>query len=291
MNLFGSKKTISIRFTVLGLFVLMTAATAGIILGIEYFFSSRLANKTAEKNFHALAENISQKIVSRDRQTSELVDMLRHYQTLSTPPKPGTRHPAMPVLANAMEQNPNLYAIQVGYDTGGYYEIINLESSPDIRQVYGADPKDRWLIIKIIPGKGPLKKELEFLDDRYFQRHSSKIATTYDPRKRPWYTHAFDSSQMEKSTPYFFANLKSPGVTFAGRIKQTGHVVAADMTRKAVLSFFSSQKFLPSCEIFVFKPNGEITFSSDSKTDDLSMPLPRLIPLSPEEKAFIKTHP
>ena len=287
----GIKRTYSIRITVLTLFILMTLATSGLILGLEYYFSSRIAKKTATDNFQNIAANVSEKIINRDRQVSELVDMLRHFDMLGQIPEPGKRHPAFEVLINALEQNPNLYAIQVGYDTGSYYEVINLESGPEVKQAYNAQKEDRWLVIKVIPEIDGTNKHMVFLNRDYDISIVTKAPSRYDPRKRTWYKKAILSQKVEKSEPYFFANLKSPGVTIGGKIKNTNHVVAADMTRRNIHDFLSKQRFLPSCEIFVFNEKGEILFFARPQTTEFPKEPPKKIDLSPEEKAYLETKP
>ncbi len=121
-------KTFSIRLTVLGVFFAVAASTAGLALGLQYYFSSNLAKTAAENSFRATSDKVSERVQDLDVNSASIVASLGHFYTLETFPGPDREYQSLRLLGAVMENSPGLYAMYIGYDTGDFFEMINLAS-------------------------------------------------------------------------------------------------------------------------------------------------------------------
>ena len=285
------KKTFSVRLTVISVFFLVACLTAGLSLGLQYYFSQGLAKTAAERSFRITAEKIGERVRTLDGQSANLVDILGYFSELKTFPTVENERNALSFLAGAMEQNPNLYAIYVGYDSGKFFEVINLESSDQVRKSFSAAPHDRWVVIRIVESNGARIKLSTYFDENLRPRVSKREITDYDPRKRPWFGQALASKGIAKTPPYFFSLLKAPGVTYAKSLDGGKRVVAVDISLVGMENFLRKQQVLPQSQAFLFDKKGDLLAKAVQKEKLSERESAASIPLSDEEKSFIAANP
>ena len=277
--------------TVLGIFIVVAGLTAGLALGLQYYFSRDLAATAAASSFRTTSEKVGERIRALDSQNTDLVGVLDHFYELKTFPDPDRESRSLPLLCGAMEHNRSLYAIYVGYDTGDFFELVSLESGDNVRKAYGAAPHDRWVVVKIVTVNGVREKTTAYLDSASNVQFRKREATTYDPRKRPWFTEALTSLGIIRTPPYIFANLKTPGVTYAKSIDSGQRVVAVDLSLAGLSSFLQKQRFLPHSEAFLFDGKGDIIARALQKERLSRKGENASIPLTDAEKRFISDNP
>lgn len=285
------RKTLSIRITVLGVFLIVAGATAGLSLGLQYYFSAKLAKTAAKDSFRTTSDKVSERIQALDRQSSNMVEVIGHFLEIETFPGPQKERRSLPLLGGAMRNNPSIYAIYVGYGTGEFFELVNLESSPIVRKSFEAAPHDRWVVIKINTSQGIRKKTTLYLDASFNVRHKKETPTDYDPRTRPWYTKAKGAAGTIKTKPYIFTHLKASGVTYAKYMKHNPRVVAVDISLEGLSGFLKKQQFLDRSQAFLFDKKGNIIASAPKTEKKKLEQKGAAIDLSQAEKDFIAAHP
>lgn len=283
--------TVSIRLTVLGVFIIITGLTAAIALGLQYYFSGNLAKTAAKDTFRSMSEKVGQQMNALDNYSANLVDVLGNFHTLATFPDPEKESGALPLLGAAMKNNPSIYAVYVGYANGDFFELINLESGKYVRKSFQATPQDSWVLVKITSLEGNRSKASVYLDSNFKVRTARREDTDYDPRKRPWFTAALGAARMIKTPPYFFSLLKAPGVTYAKHVKKGHRVVAVDISLAGLSEFLQRQRFIPDTQAFIFDTTGEILARASQTTAQSRQKKSALIKLTNEQKDFIKAHP
>ena len=281
----------SLRFTVLSVCLFVAMLTAGLSLGLQYHFSRGLAKTAAESSFRATAEKISERMHTLDTQSANLVGVLSFFPELTSYPVADAERRVLSLVAGAMEQNPSLYSFYVGYESGDFFEIINLESSENVRAAYGAAPHDRWLIIRIKERGGERRENIVYLQQNFDVRTRRMGTTRYDPSKRPWFTEAVRTPGIIKTAPYFFSLLKAPGVTYAKSMDQGQRVLAVDISLAGMSNFLQKQRFLPQSEAFLFDAEGSIIARALEKEAHTHHDKATGIDLTEEERGFIKKNP
>jgi hypothetical protein len=138
---------------------------------------------------------------------------------------------SIPIFQTALKEEPKLTALQVGYDTGDYF-IVRQLNNDYMREQFSAPPMAAIVVDNITT---------EADNKRYLQRlwysnslielgRSTPAATDYDPRIRPWYKAALTTDREIGTAPYLFHFIKQMGLTIAYKSPTTGAVVAGDLT-------------------------------------------------------------
>ncbi|SIN74963.1 HD domain-containing phosphohydrolase [Halodesulfovibrio marinisediminis] len=253
----SNRHLISFRFSLLGVMIILTILSVGLVIGMQFHYGKELAMESATKAFYNTANNMEQQLLNLKRQARNTVETISFFDKLSSPPQDGEM-PALAPLAKVISQNNDLYALYFAYDNGDFYELINVESSNSVRATYGATAEDRWIVIKIT-GQGQRRtKRIFFLNQHFVIRTFTTEPSNYDPRVRPWYIEAQSSSTIIKTEPYLFSNLKAPGITFAKKLEQGTRVAAVDLSLEGLKSYLSRQPMLPGSQVFLFKMDGEV---------------------------------
>lgn len=284
-------KTVSIRLTVLALFVIVSCLIAGLALGLHFYFSRELAKTAAENAFVTAGEKVGERIRALHRQSANLVDILYRFERASTSVVGKDPQLFHGLLASAMEQNDSLYAIYYSYSNGDFVECINLESSESVREELHAAPHDRWVAILIEERDGVRVKTSSYLDQNLKVRLREREESSYDPRQRPWYGLAMENKGLVKTEPYMFAMVKGPGVTYAKKLANGDGVVAVDISLAGLSAFLEKQRLLPGSEAFVFDGKGEVLAQGLAKASEDSEGRARSLRLSEAEEAFVARHP
>lgn len=244
--------------TVLGIFIVVAGLISSLVIGLQYYFSSELAEVAAENSFRAVSEKTRERILTLDSQSANLVGMLSHFNELEKFPEADQVRRSLPLLAGSMEYNPSIYAVYVGYESGEFFELVNLESSNIVRNSYGATPSDRWVIVKVTTVNGVREKTTIYLDSAFNVRADQRKPAVYDPRERPWFKEAVTSSDIIKTRPYTFANLKAPGVTYARSVNYGQRVIGVDISLAGLSGFLDKQRVMPDSQAFLYDKNGNI---------------------------------
>jgi len=284
-----SNYTFSMRVTVVSIFFFLSLLTVSIALGLQYYFSYSLAEDAAHKLFGQVAENVRDHIHGLDEESNVLTNLLAEYPEMGEPVPVDGLHPSTQLMARAIQLHDYLYAIYIGYENGDFYELINLNSDPALRTRMQAKPQDRWLVIKILNTANGRERRFEYYSDSFQLTGKRAEPSNYRASDRPWYRNALRGDGVEKTAPYLFHNLQSPGVTYAKAIPQTGNVIAVDISLSTLSDFLSEERMIEGSEMLIFANDGKLaahSFAMDEQSEQLDTA--RLV-LSAEEQAYIES--
>ena len=286
--MFRSDKRISIKFTVGGMFLLATLLTAMVAISLQFHFSKQIATDNALARYSAMSQSVSTYIRNLDMDASSTAKLLAHIG--SSGKYKNSEQDVRKILAEAMKNNPLFYSIYIANQDDGFYQLVNLESSPVVREKIKALPQDRWVLIKIY-GEGEQRvKESLFYDEEFTLRHSTSERSNYFPSQRPWYDSA-SVDKVFKSNPYLFQHLKITGQTFSIKVPNINTVLGLDIVLSSVstqmVNSTLGQASLSGKEAYIYKSTGEIIASNQGKQTEAELPASSELVLSEEEKALI----
>ena len=264
-------RPISIRINILTNFLLVVLLIAISLLGLQYHFSQELAMSAAHKSFSQAAHRLTQHIKSRDQMLRNLL----YYSELSpeiTLPANDERHSiTIKSFTHNMKRSPNLYAMYIGYDNGDFFEVINMDMSPDLYTHFKAPNKTRWTIIKIFDAASGRIKQTDYYDTNLKLISSRTEKSDYFANKRPWFIQASQSDKAIRTDAYEFSNLNQKGISFAKKIKNSNAVITVDVTLKQLNSLLQNLKEDPSNELLLFGSNGQLITSSRLNANDTTI--------------------
>lgn len=279
----GKQWRYSIRIGVVAIFVIATALTASIAIGLQYYFSYQQSLTATKALYRQTAEQTADYLESRDRNARNIALSLARYPRLANP---DGQVPAstLSLFAQTLALNPGLYAIYMGFDNGRFYELINLDAHPLVRSRLDASPTERWLLA--IRNHDTNVLQHIYLDHQLRILRQTRQTSSYDPRTRPWYQNA-QQGDVFQTAPYVFDSLNAPGRTYSLRLDKTSAVLGLDITLDAVTDHLMKLPVAKGTELYLHDRQGRV-IASNAPT--LKSNLPDLPPLSlsEAEKALVK---
>ncbi|MDX1280075.1 HD domain-containing phosphohydrolase [Shewanella colwelliana] len=284
----GKYKRLTIRFTVVSIFILATLLTACIAIGLQFYFSQRLATDAALKLYDHSARSTGSYLSHVDSQAINTTRLLAHYNGLYN--DDGLTRESLSMFAEVMQSTPFIYAIYIGLDNGDLFELVNLNAHPIVRKQLGASHLDRWVIIEIQEDGGKRVRHKHYYDSQFRKRVTHSEPTEYDASLRPWYATAV-VDQVNKTEPYLFQNLQSPGVTYATRMVHGNAVLAVDIALSSLSDYLhglgTNLAGDTTREVFVFEASGDLIASNSKQTHDVVIPPSKPLQLTPAQQALI----
>jgi len=281
-NFASTTSRFSFRITVGIMFLLASILTATIAVSMQYYFSSKFAEERAINQYSTVATEVSRHVNELDARVTHTTELL------STLVGKMDRNSTdwMSIFAIALKANNEIYSIYVGRPDDNFYQVINLQSSEQVRLKIGAIPEDRWVVIMVAgKGKNRIKKTI-FLNDQFKIRKIKPEISNYFPTQRPWYNNS-STTQVKKTDPYLFQILKIPGQTFSIKVENTGVVVGVDVLLSTLSGKLRSALDGYNTEAFLFRPTGEILASNAIVKIESPLPVLEPIQFTPQEQLLI----
>lgn len=280
----GKRLRISIRATVIGFFLFATLVTASVAISLQYFFSTTMATESTLSVYQKTAASTRDYLSTVDSRSTSATRILSQFTRFVG--SSGITEDSRQLFAEAMQRNPLFYAIYIGFDNGDFYELVNLESDPNVRRQFRAKPEDRWVTIKVSGDGTQRQRQFAYFDAAFNLRSSRSHATDYDPRKRPWFIDA-TTDAVNKTAPYLFQHLQLPGETYSTKIKANNAVLAVDITLSSLSNFLNKQELSEDSEIYLYQETGEIIASNQKIKEAKSLPAPERLTLSSQQQAMV----
>lgn len=274
----------SIRTLVVGIVLLSTLVTAGVAIGLHYYFARAMAIDTAVAHYQLTAHNTSSFIDAIERRATQVTRILTQYPRLISGEED---YPDMhDVFAEVMRNNPIFFSIYVGFPNGDFYEVVNLENSLDVRNGVYAAPEDRWVVNRITTEDDQRIRRIYYYDDDFTLRDIFTESSNYDARTRHWFIDA-RHDQVTKSPPYMFRYPQVPGQTFSMRLPGTDAVLGIDITLQSFADYLKSQPISADGEMYVYRKTGEILASNRAIVIDERLPAVTPLKLTDTQRAYL----
>ncbi|OIQ26230.1 HD domain-containing phosphohydrolase [uncultured Vibrio sp.] len=261
----------SIRFTVGSMFVLATLLTTLFAISVQYYFSRQMSEELVLSKLSMTSSKVSEHIQKIDSSASNVARLLKNISLVTE--YQFSESEVTTIFTQALKDNPMFYSIYWGNDKDDFFQIINLESSPIVREKIRAQENDRWVIIKISGSKENRIRKTYYYTSNFIETSVVVENSNYYPTQRPWYGEASKESVF-KTEPYLFQHLKITGQTYA--VKTHLAVIGIDIVLSSVSSLISPESLGLSSssgvESFLFNQKGEVIASSRLAQETVQIP-------------------
>lgn len=162
----------------------------------------------------------------------------------------------LPMLAQALRDNPKLAALYLGYEDGDFFMVRPLRDER-LKKIFDA-PANAAFQVWTIDRTGaarPISESQYFDAELNWISRRQNLKETYDPRTRPWYQSAIGNGRQITTEPYVFFSSGDVGTTLA-RITQGKTVMGADVTLADLSASLARHKITPSTEVVLYRPDG-----------------------------------
>ncbi|MBK8158587.1 MAG: GAF domain-containing protein [Rhodospirillaceae bacterium] len=171
----------------------------------------------------------------------------------------------LPLIVDALNENPITDALYVGYPNGEFILFRPLRND-EVRRVVKA-PKTATLVVQSITqdAVGAMIGEYRYYDaDQKLLDMRFQPDYRYDPRTRPWFQMASKQPGTILTEPYVFFTTKLVGATLASRSADGAVIVALDLTLESIAAELKSIRITPSTELALVGRSGQVVAYRDS---------------------------
>lgn len=281
------KPVFSIRVTVVSIFIFASILTASIAIGLQYYFSQKMAHSAAVQLYDFAAENASNYVEQKDERAANYSALLANFNNLTEEHR---LHPnAIELFAKVLQKNNLYYSIYLGFPNGDLQQLVNLTEQQNNRISLHAKASDRWVLVSVTGQEKHKVRQFSYYDQSFKLRATRKEKTDYDATKRAWYYHANQLS-VYKSEAYLFAQSQKLGQTYSTKVPDTEIVLGLDITLDSLSDVLkkrsTNQQGNILNEVYLYKENGDLlasnldTFQSSNSKELPKVPYPQLTKVS-----------
>jgi len=259
----------SIRINILTNFTILILLVTVLLLGLQYYFSNKLALSAVDKSFHQTSSTIVDFVERSEKFVKQTLDIVSLNADLTKPPKINETHPALNDFINILNNAKNMNSMYIGYANDEYYQVINLKHNDTLQRLHNPPKNTDWAVVSAI-GEGKTRvKHVKFLDKDLNVLASRKVKAMIKPTSREWYKTAMASDKVIRTDIYKFKSTKTYGLTFTKRIEGTNNVVAVDFTLERLNEFLKQRNFDKNSYIILYDNKGQKIASSRKLETDI----------------------
>ncbi|MCF6250705.1 MAG: HD domain-containing protein [Methylococcaceae bacterium] len=247
-----NKSRYSLHITISSLFVSLIIVFAILISWQNYRKTSEIIISTGNQVFDQINRELLLDLQGTRDSVTQAVDILA-LTPINSAGSLQERIQSLPILSIALRNEPQMSAIQVGYDNGDYF-IIRPVNSEFVRDKFTAPLQSAFIVDHIDTDNQGRRQLLRlfFNQDLVEISRDKPVATQYDPRERPWYKLAQENSQVKATKPYLFYFFRKVGSTFTVETPVAGVVLAADILLDQLSQNLARFSLTPSTEVVLF---------------------------------------
>lgn len=275
-------RKISIRYTVGTLFLIATTLTALVAITLQFHFGKQASQEQLLSKLIMASAAISEYVNEMELSAASNTRLLKAISMADS--DKFSQQEIRDLLVEVLRDNPLFYSIYYGKPNDEFYQIINLDSSPVVRQRLQAEDNERWVVINIDGSGAQRIRATQYLTDRLALSRIVTETSNYFPTQRPWYAAA-QPNKVNKTHPYLFQHLKITGQTYS--IKSRTAVIGIDIVLSSVASKLSTQALglgvRQDVETYLFNHEGEILASNFNQVSPHQSSLPDVQPLALSE--------
>lgn len=266
-------KKVTIRTNILTYFLLMIGIVSVSLLGLQYYFSRQLAMDATKQTFGQVAAKVTAEVQGRDKLAKETLYLIAQYPQMTKAPSEKIDMALLRRIAGAMQRNNNIYAIYTGHADGDFFEVVNMESLPQLPMIFDAPKATRWMTIRVYDGAQGRVRRFDCFDADFKRLSHRSEASDYRAFSRPWYRQAPENGEAVRGDPYLFSNLGQKGITFSKKIGNGDTVLALDFTLRTLNVLLEYLQSMQPGEIYMFSHDGSMIASSETREGDVDQRL------------------
>ena len=263
---------IRLQIGVAGVFTVLAVILVGTVVAILYFGNREIALNTAH----------DQMIKARERSVDNMLITIKDaVQDVSSAasfigqfPEKAQSFDGLNVLNALANKREHYYGIFFGMQaSGAFYQNIFL---PEGLNTFGPKatpvPDKTKRVLRLTNSYPDGRREAYFWSKQTGEpQFFYEQPTTYDPRGRPWYKGAMETSKVYFTLPYIFESTGDPGITFAKNIVDAVGtsigVAGIDMTLSTFATILNETRIGEDGVVFVLDHADELFFYSGKRSE------------------------
>lgn len=234
----------------------------GVVLSWSSYIQGRnLVLSSTERVFERIEREIHSKIFYMRTLVEAVVNSMSRAR-ITDAETFNIRMQSLEGMAEALNRNPMLESIYVGYYNGDFFQLHALRNDAD-RKRFSAPRHAAYRLQSI--ERGTRQTRFILLDPALNVISDLPAPPDYrfDPRVRSWYVETMSTNSPVQTAPYIFFTTQEVGQTIARRAEHGRAVVGADITLKQLSETLVLARPSPSSQLAVFDENGGVIAQSE----------------------------
>ncbi|HAO23718.1 MULTISPECIES: HD domain-containing phosphohydrolase [unclassified Methylophaga] len=284
----NKKFQLSIRTAVVAGLILFSLLVAVASITVQYYFNKNAAESSITKRYQQTLKSIHEYLDSIDTRAKNEINELAQLPAIAENPRMSgdTRQ----VLMAVMQRNQLFQSVYIGQQSGDVEQLINLQSSPDLRPHLRAEEADRWLLIKIFNQGEQQQRRLEYYDRNFTLRHVWQHNSDIDINHHPWFSDAKTNAAI-KTQSYLLAEIKTPAQSYSIKLPDSGAVLAITAELSPLSTLLQNRDLGKATEIYFYPQTGGVIASNQPEKSTALLPAAPRLELSNEQLAIIQNDP
>lgn len=257
------KVLISIQTLLIVASMALALILGGTVLMLGYNGANNGLQAALEEQFDTLGVMIQERARRLIEPVQSQLGILIHDQ-VTVASDLSTRLSRLPVLAEALKNNPTIRNVYVGYVNGEFFLVRKIDNDA-LRSLFELDKTTAYLVQSMtIDVDGNKVGEYRLYDAQLsLQAVQLKPDYVYDPRDRPWFKASVGGAESVTSAPYTFFTTEQIGVTISQRSVSASSVVGFDATIDQLASEVKHLRLTPDSEIAITENDGTLIAHPD----------------------------
>ena len=231
-----------------------------LLAAFSYVATDLMLEVASRQMFEVASDQVSAELTSTYEPVERVTAVLAYSQFMSARTQ-AERLGYVPALVDTLRRIPAAAAIQMGDERGDYFivRVVNNVLAKRFEAPTGAAFEADLI-------DGQTRRHRRWFYNNALQLIASRELpdSDYDPRTRPWYQRAMQTSATVRTPPYVFFFMGEVGFTVARFAPDQGTVVATDITLSSVSRALATRRMTPSSEAVVQDPLGIIAWSGST---------------------------
>ncbi|MCG7201641.1 phosphodiesterase [Marinobacter pelagius] len=244
---------------------------AMVLLGQSFRGMESAKVSAASAAARQLAVSVDDRIRAITAPPSTALAVLSH-DPLASSQTNAARLQRLNVLADILQSSDIVSAVYAGWTDGDFFLLRKVRSSGTLQFPDAPDGTD-YLLQIVNREAGSVIGEWQFYDaGMNLLSRRSMPDYTFDPRTRPWFEAAADSTTTELSAPYVFFTTQETGLTLSRRSRGNGSGAGAaifgiDVTVTDLSAHLTELRQTPGTRIAIVNQDGQILADSSGQSE------------------------
>lgn len=277
-----------IRTAVVIGFMLSSLLVAVVAITAQYYVNKHLAENTLTSRYQQTMASIHEYLQSVDSRAKKEINELKQLPRLLEEPQ--ITGETRQLLIAVLQRNPLFQSVYLGQQNGEVEQLINLQSSPALRQKLRAEAADRWLLIKIFNENGQQQRRLEYYDRNFTLRHAWQHQSDIDIMTQSWFAEA-DTVEVRNFQSYLLAEIHSPTQAYSIKLPDSSAVLAITVELSNLSALLENRHSGKDTQLYFYPKTGGVIASNQPEVEITPLPEAPRLELSNAQLAMIEQNP
>ncbi|MGL5759473.1 HD domain-containing phosphohydrolase [Plesiomonas sp.] len=263
MALNWRNKRYPLQIQIAALFSLLLFLIGVLLIGFSYYRTNKLNIENTHTLYNYIGNRAASELELNTRTLGVAVNLLTTMPitTFSTLEQ---RFDSLPRLREILLSSPYANAVYCGYADGDM--LLMRRVAKNALSNWNAPEGTAWIVQSLDHNGDTVRRNFLFFDyNLKLLRSDEKPEYLYDPRERPWYKLAKETSGLQMAPMYVFSASREVGTTISREAQNQRGVIGIDISLKTFSDLLKEQDLPPGSKMALINPQNKVVASLEPR--------------------------